>query len=461
MRSLRESLALRESLPFIVSALLVIDILLRADLLSSPRGYVATSTMNATHLHSNGTFQPLEKPLAGMHGNLTACPKSNANATLSFKDFLSKSDFGDIGKWAKDDLEKWFKGVQEFQIQEPLVPVNVSCGPKPLPLYNDTICDKRAFPGGKKPPVKVGHAIQFGFDVDTLEIHLNEIYEVVDKIFITEMTIQHNQFFPTKQLIWDRVKNQDRFRKFRDKVIHFVLDDLDVARMKNGSDASNIWVGEGYQERKRWQKIQEWNEYTQFFGADDVIGFGDTDEIASRENIHQIKHCQFHTNSIDVGIWFPFGRIDQAFASDFPVSGHKYTLGDPTFWKYASASSQQKAPSRMRGKSGNFLLGGMHMSHYNYLPYALVKSSSATEAQPSETLKSLVSKVAVAFQQDKLLELDENMSQIGGRVKAQTKKLNALRPSDIEGIVYLPWFYDCNRDRYPRWEGKPDSRMGF
>ena len=448
--------ALRESLPFIVSGLLVMDILLRADLLSSPRDYVATSTVNGIHLHSNSTFRPLEKPQE-MQGNLTSCPK--CNATISFKDFLSKSDFEQLENWTKDDLEKWFKGVQEFQVQEPLVPVNVSCEPRPLPLYNDTTCEKKAFPGGKNPPVKVGHAIQFGFDVDTLEIHLNEIYEVVDKIFITEMTITHNQFFPTKQLIWDRVKNQDRFRKFRDKIIHFVLDDLDIARMRNDG-GSSIWVGEGYQESKRWQKIQEWNEYTRFFGADDVIGFGDTDEIASRENIHQIKHCQFHTNSIDVGIWFSFGRIDQAFASDFPVSGHKYTLGDPSFWRYASAQQKKgKVPSRMRGKSGNFLLGGMHMTHYGYLPYQLIKTSSATEATPAEErLRSLVSQVAVAFHQNKLLELDEKMSQSTNR---RIKKLNSLNPSDITGIVYLPWFYDCNRDRYPRWEGKPDSRMGF
>lgn len=46
------------------------------------------------------------------------------------------------------------------------------------------------------------------------------------------------------------------------------------------------------------------------FGPNDLIGFGDTDEIASRENIVKIKQCDFHSDSIDVGIWFLNGPIE-------------------------------------------------------------------------------------------------------------------------------------------------------
>ena len=35
------------------------------------------------------------------------------------------------------------------------------------------------------------------------------------------------------------------------------------------------------------------------FGPTDLIGFGDTDEIASRENILKIKQCDLNSDSID------------------------------------------------------------------------------------------------------------------------------------------------------------------
>ena len=64
--------------------------------------------------------------------------------------------------------------------------------------------------------INIGHAIQLGFDVDTLEIHLNEIYDVVDYVFIIESTRIHCEAF-RKQLTWDHVNTQSRFNKFRDK----------------------------------------------------------------------------------------------------------------------------------------------------------------------------------------------------------------------------------------------------
>ena len=88
------------------------------------------------------------------------------------------------------------------------------------------------------------------------------------------------------------------------------------------------WQPEKLQEEVRWKKIKEWNSITHSLTNNDIIGFGDADEVTSRKNIQLLKYCPLKSRSLDIGIWFPFGRMDQAYMSDFPVSSkYKYTLG--------------------------------------------------------------------------------------------------------------------------------------
>ena len=109
--------------------------------------------------------------------------------------------------------------LEPFAYVEPIVPVNTSCQIPPL-LHRDSInCGSypTAFlPDKYKQGVKVGHAIQLGFDVDTLEIHLNQIYDLVNFFFIIESTRVHCESF-RKKLTWDEINTQSRFSKFRDK----------------------------------------------------------------------------------------------------------------------------------------------------------------------------------------------------------------------------------------------------
>ena len=126
--------------------------------------------------------------------------------------------------------------------------------------------------------------------------------------------------------MWSELSVQPRFARFRDKVIHFVVDDADMAEIL--SMESTAWALEGLQEKIRWLKIKQWNNVTNALSGNDLIGFGDADEITSRENIQRLKYCPIKSTSLDIGIWFPFGRMDQAYKSDFPVSNkYKYTIG--------------------------------------------------------------------------------------------------------------------------------------
>ena len=358
--------------------------------------------------------------------------------------------------------QKLIDGLQTFAYEEPRVPVNLSCMPPSLLDPRDINCSDypNAFEENKhETPVKVAHAIMLGFDADSLEIHLNEIYDVIDYFFILEATKIHCQAM-LKQLSWSELSVQPRFAKFRKKIIHLVVDDSDIAPVKWSKDTS--FKLEKLQEHIRWNKIKKWNSVTKALSGQDIIGFGDADEVASRKNIQLLKYCPLKYESVDIGIWFPFGRMDQAYKSDFPVSKeHKYTLGDPTFyiWEKASQFAESTFPTRLRGESKGFLLGGVHLTYYTYVPYFILRLLSATECTEwtKQTVEKWFTNPLESFHEYHSLEGIENL--ITSRQNNTKLKLIDDVKEDLSSIISRPWFYECNKERYPAWEGKHDTRV--
>lgn len=179
------------------------------------------------------------------------------------------------------------------------------------------------------------------------------------------------------------------------------------------------------------------------------------------------KYCEMKSESVDFGIWFPFGRINQTFRSDFPIRGHPYSLGDPTYYTLASAKASVAKkltnypngpdfPSRKRGRSGNYILGGMHMTHYGYLPFQLVKYATATE-YGIQTLMD-VQKLSNYSKVGDIRIMEKYFAATPTKFKLRIVKVD-LSNKKMSEICVLPWFYDCNRDRYPVWEGGHDTRL--
>lgn len=174
------------------------------------------------------------------------------------------------------------------------------------------------------------------------------------------------------------------------------------------------------------------------------------------------KYCEILGNSVDFGIWFPFGHINQTFKSDFPVKFHPFTLGDPTFYTLASAKrysaqNPNKYPTRMRGKSWpSYMLGGIHMSHYGYLPFQIVKHITATE-NGLRKLENLT-KLSKYLKVGDITKMEADLAETPELHKRKMKKVNLLDP-EMKEICVLPWFYDCNRKRYPVWEDGHDTRL--
>lgn len=220
-----------------------------------------------------------------------------------------------------------------------------------------------------------------------------------------------------------------------------------------------------------------WNNRTGgLFGPGDLVGFGDADEIPSSHNIYLLKQCEMAGPSVDIGSWFAWGRLDRAFRPDWPVPNNPWTLGDPTYWtlrsarEYADASAHIKRepplsdnPSRMRGKSGHYLLGGIHMTDSLYPPFSIAKVIACTEC--GEQSKITVRQLYDCFVGDacrgmgneerlrKLTTILDRSVVFAGRVM----DLDAVK-RDIGEAYYVPWYVKCHPDRFPTWFDELDWR---
>ncbi|CAL8127747.1 unnamed protein product [Orchesella dallaii] len=386
---------------------------------------------------------------------------SHSNQTQSFIDSVNNFPWNDYGESINSPSSfahyssQLLTKLLPFLVMPPKLEIDSYC-PRPPPKFPPYLaeCSKLS------EPRKVGVIIQFGFESDTLEIHLNELEDIVDYFFILESTRAHFRGIQ-KPLLWEVLKHQERFQRFSDKVVHIILDDIDTI----SDDVQEKGFGvEGLQEKQRWKKFLQWNDVKSYFKDDDILGFGDVDEIPSRDVVFYMKNCEIPSDPVDIGIWFPFGKIDQAFLTDWPVSSdHPYSLGDPTYWTLQTAikTQEQFTPTRKRGESSGHLLGGMHMSYYGYMPLRITKYFTASESKIENLAYELVPKMK-HLNAEKLSEVEMELGEVPTSFNDRIMSMERLKkkfPREYEKVVHIPWFYECNRDRYPAWEGLHDSRL--
>ena len=130
--------------------------------------------------------------------------------------------------------------------------------------------------------MKIVDGFIFYNELDILEIHLEEVYDVVDHIIIVEGT----ETFAGNPKPSYFLTNIARFEKYKDKIVHFITDfkeEFPFAGKTNSS--SEKWVREDYQReciKIACQKIQ--------VNSDDIFILTDVDEIPNRNIIRQIRN---------------------------------------------------------------------------------------------------------------------------------------------------------------------------
>ena len=84
------------------------------------------------------------------------------------------------------------------------------------------------------------------------------------------------------------------------------------------------------------QVVRDRIQSSEHFAEDDILVFSDLDEMPSREVLNNLRHCQLNADQLAVAITMPMGNLDQAFNSDFPVSGKPHSYGRATAVKVDS-----------------------------------------------------------------------------------------------------------------------------
>ncbi|KAG8457515.1 hypothetical protein KFE25_004151 [Diacronema lutheri] len=348
---------------------------------------------------------------------------------------------------------------------EPPAPINASCAAQPLPAAR--ACTAPLFARDARElsrPSKIALMLLFNAEADSLEIALHEYAGVVHTVFLVEGT-RTTRLGSKKALLWEQIQRQARFDVLRDNVVHIVFDDaassaasIDVARSGNG------WVVENAQTAHGWRSFLRWNAATRVFADHDVFISADTDEIMSREALHELAGCRLHGPVASGGLWMPQGSMARAFRPDWPAShAHPYAFGMPTIYRMAEllrgcanfASKACAVPGRQFGRSNMsaFLLGGMHLTHYTYLPHVLLKKVTTNEyhglsAQDVAALSSVEQARALALRE---FTLDSHLDW-----KRRSVPVGLVR--DFATFARTPWFLACNKARYPAWWGHADPR---
>jgi len=263
---------------------------------------------------------------------------------------------------------------------------------------------------------KVYDVFMFSHELDTLEIRLFELWDIVDEFHIIENTFD---FHGRKQqpVLYD-TKRMARFDRFKSKMFFHIND---------GSFGVRKGIDWSFEEHSTSFAVTIANS------LDGIVIFGHTDEIPLRTAVQKLKACDVKL-PLNFASWMPLGNVKDKFRSHFPARGYPYSIGEP------SAAYGKNIRGLSRGKYNNILFGGFHATNYCYMPASLYKEMTATEYtyKESESSVDCVGKY-----------LAECLSMLDSR-----KKL--VQPSDR---LKLPWIIDQNRDAYASWFGKVDSRL--
>ena len=114
-------------------------------------------------------------------------------------------------------------------------------------------------------------------ELDLLEIRLNELKDVVDKFVIVESTETFSK--KKKKLYYDENKDKDRFSKFKDKIIHIIVEDS-PEKISTKTESENRWAVEHFQRNCIARGLTNCK-------PDDIILVSDVDEIPRVSSINK------------------------------------------------------------------------------------------------------------------------------------------------------------------------------
>lgn len=309
-------------------------------------------------------------------------------------------------------------------------------------------------------PRQVAYMVQFSFEVDTLEILLYEIYDMVDVIFLVEC-IYTNHNATSKPLVWQNIKTQKRFSDFQGKIVHIVLDDISASESFRHHDYLKLmWSVEYMMLERGGISARKWLEKKMPLRDDDIFVSGDVDEILSREALWQLRHCVWEEKVLSGALWMPYGNLNMAFKPDHVPKGMRFAFSMPTIYKYGLLRSGNIAPLRRFNppQPASYVMGGIHLTSPCFLPMMILKSLTATEYGGGGNLGPFLQKYQNRSQ-DYLQKLADSCYKNTSSSNPDRFVPVAELPPQESAVAYIPWFIKCNPARFPYLFGSEDTRL--
>ena len=188
--------------------------------------------------------------------------------------------------------------LEELKYDYPRLPQDLSLGP-PIPSPWEYIQARNPYPNCydmQWTPLsdsdyhpKLFDFILFSFDMDMLEVRLNELDPVVDYFIILES--RKTFTFRDKPLLYDLNKNTRRFKKFKSKVIHIILDTL---------EGESSWDREHFTRQELFRLGFSHSNITD----GDLYILSDVDEIPRGSLLRKLKSCKGYSTPVCLRVPF-------------------------------------------------------------------------------------------------------------------------------------------------------------
>jgi beta-1,4-mannosyl-glycoprotein beta-1,4-N-acetylglucosaminyltransferase len=201
--------------------------------------------------------------------------------------------------------------------------------------------------------MKIIDAFIFYNELDMLFYRLSALYNHVDAFILVEATRTFNG--KPKPLYY--AENKEKYKKFENKIIHIVVDDLipDAVYDPTNQYDDDIWKNEKYQRNCIDRGIQQLN-----LANEDLIMIGDLDEIPNMNTIYEVITAFSDTTKIAVGLeqdMYYYNLTSKQRSKWYSARVVSYA-----FYVYQTGSSPQMC--RMTSSVGCVPNGGWHLSYF-------------------------------------------------------------------------------------------------
>ena len=137
--------------------------------------------------------------------------------------------------------------------------------------------------------MKIINCFPFYNEVDLLEYKLSILNDYVDYFVLVEST--HTFVGTETEPVFEKIKNNEIFSKYKDKIIHIIIDDYPYKKPNINYENNEQWNNEYYHRNYLAKGIEMLQ-----LNDEDVIISGDLDEIVNPELLVKIKNKELEIN---------------------------------------------------------------------------------------------------------------------------------------------------------------------